>query len=91
MWPPPLGPQVELPMGPRSAALGVEDACGHPHWGRRWSSLWGHETPYGLWRTHAGTPLDDDDGDDDADDADDDDDDDDGDVDDDDDDDGGGG
>eukprot|EP00959_Pyramimonas_sp_CCMP1952_P151482 3169518-Pyramimonas_sp.AAC.1 len=26
MWPPPMGPQVEFPMGPRSAVLGVEDA-----------------------------------------------------------------
>eukprot|EP00959_Pyramimonas_sp_CCMP1952_P146356 3063841-Pyramimonas_sp.AAC.1 len=28
MWPPPLRPQAELPIGPRSAVLGVADACG---------------------------------------------------------------
>eukprot|EP00959_Pyramimonas_sp_CCMP1952_P345710 7239900-Pyramimonas_sp.AAC.1 len=39
MWPPALGLWVKLPMGPRRAVLlGVADACGHPHWGRRWSS-----------------------------------------------------
>ena len=38
------GPSVELPMGPRNAVLGGGDACEHPHWGLRWSSLWGHET-----------------------------------------------
>eukprot|EP00959_Pyramimonas_sp_CCMP1952_P084307 1763410-Pyramimonas_sp.AAC.1 len=27
---PPLGPSVELPMGPRRAALCVADACGTP-------------------------------------------------------------
>eukprot|EP00959_Pyramimonas_sp_CCMP1952_P382593 8016862-Pyramimonas_sp.AAC.1 len=27
-WPPPLGPSVELPVGPRTAALCVADACG---------------------------------------------------------------
>eukprot|EP00959_Pyramimonas_sp_CCMP1952_P223798 4679487-Pyramimonas_sp.AAC.1 len=27
VWPPTLGPYVELPMGPRSAELGVADAC----------------------------------------------------------------
>ena len=35
-------------MGPRSAVLGVADACGHLHWGPRWSSLWGHETCEGC-------------------------------------------
>eukprot|EP00959_Pyramimonas_sp_CCMP1952_P153556 3212983-Pyramimonas_sp.AAC.1 len=28
--PPPVGPSVELPMGPQSAVLGVADACGTP-------------------------------------------------------------
>ena len=44
-------------MRPRNVVLGVADACGHPHWGLRWSSLWGHETLYWVWRTHAGTPT----------------------------------
>eukprot|EP00959_Pyramimonas_sp_CCMP1952_P115825 2421743-Pyramimonas_sp.AAC.1 len=39
-----LGPPMELLMGQRNAVLSVADACGHPHWGLRWSSLWGHET-----------------------------------------------
>eukprot|EP00959_Pyramimonas_sp_CCMP1952_P373884 7830105-Pyramimonas_sp.AAC.1 len=43
-------------MGPRSAALGVADACGHPYWDLRWSSQWGHEAPYWVWRTHVATP-----------------------------------
>ena len=30
-------------MGPRNAVLCGGDACGHPHWSLRWSSLWGHE------------------------------------------------
>eukprot|EP00959_Pyramimonas_sp_CCMP1952_P065150 1360124-Pyramimonas_sp.AAC.1 len=30
---PPLWPAVELPVGPRNAALGGGTACGHPHWG----------------------------------------------------------
>eukprot|EP00959_Pyramimonas_sp_CCMP1952_P217239 4543451-Pyramimonas_sp.AAC.1 len=38
---PPLGPSVERPMWPRNAALGGGTACGHPHWGLRWSSLMG--------------------------------------------------
>ena len=43
----PLGPSVELPMGPRTVR-GVSrnepgDAFGPCHWGLRWSSLWGHE------------------------------------------------
>eukprot|EP00959_Pyramimonas_sp_CCMP1952_P325622 6815201-Pyramimonas_sp.AAC.1 len=53
----PLGPSVKLPMGPRNVLLGVADACGHPHWGFRWSSQWGHETLYWVWRTHAGPPT----------------------------------
>eukprot|EP00959_Pyramimonas_sp_CCMP1952_P309167 6469969-Pyramimonas_sp.AAC.1 len=55
MWPPPLGPQVEFPMGSRRAVLIVADACGHPQWGCRWSSLWGNETLYWVWQTHAAT------------------------------------
>merc|ERR1712147_225645 len=49
-----LGPSVELPMGPRNPVLGVRDACGRQHWGLRWSSLWGHETLYWAFGTHAG-------------------------------------
>eukprot|EP00959_Pyramimonas_sp_CCMP1952_P176440 3687317-Pyramimonas_sp.AAC.1 len=44
MWTPPLGPHVELPMGPRSAVLGGGDRCGHRHWGLKWSSV---ELPMG--------------------------------------------
>ena len=40
----PLGPSVELPMGPRNDVPGGGDACGLHHWDLRWSSLWGHET-----------------------------------------------
>merc|ERR1712091_640988 len=57
MWTPPLGPSVELPMGPRNAVLGGGDACGHPHLGHRWSSLWGHETLSWVGETHADTPT----------------------------------
>eukprot|EP00959_Pyramimonas_sp_CCMP1952_P435788 9125625-Pyramimonas_sp.AAC.1 len=56
MQPPPPGPSVERPMGPRSAVLGVGNACGHPHWGLWWSSVWGHETLCWAWETHA-APL----------------------------------
>eukprot|EP00959_Pyramimonas_sp_CCMP1952_P202264 4229504-Pyramimonas_sp.AAC.1 len=48
---------MELPMRPRDAVLGVADACGHPYWGSRWSSLWGHERLYWVWRTHLATPT----------------------------------
>eukprot|EP00959_Pyramimonas_sp_CCMP1952_P363222 7606307-Pyramimonas_sp.AAC.1 len=34
----PLGPSVELPMGPRNAVLGGGDACGLRYWDRQWSS-----------------------------------------------------
>eukprot|EP00959_Pyramimonas_sp_CCMP1952_P212173 4439899-Pyramimonas_sp.AAC.1 len=51
---PPLGPSVKLPLSPRNAVLGVADAYGHPRWDLRWSSLWGHEALYWVWRTHAG-------------------------------------
>jgi len=48
----PLGPSVELPMGPRNARgvcrNGRGDACGHLHWGLRWSSQWGHEAREGC-------------------------------------------
>eukprot|EP00959_Pyramimonas_sp_CCMP1952_P034592 725165-Pyramimonas_sp.AAC.1 len=40
----PLGPSLELPMGPRNAALRGGTARESSHWGLRWSSLWGHET-----------------------------------------------
>eukprot|EP00959_Pyramimonas_sp_CCMP1952_P361645 7573944-Pyramimonas_sp.AAC.1 len=36
---PPLGPSVELPMGPRNASLGGGPACEHRQWGLRWGSL----------------------------------------------------
>eukprot|EP00959_Pyramimonas_sp_CCMP1952_P328344 6874245-Pyramimonas_sp.AAC.1 len=39
----PLGPSLELPMGPRRAVLGVGDACGLRFWDFRWSSVWGHD------------------------------------------------
>eukprot|EP00959_Pyramimonas_sp_CCMP1952_P262905 5497466-Pyramimonas_sp.AAC.1 len=39
----PLGPSVELPMGPRSAVMGGVDACGSRQWSLRWSPQWGHE------------------------------------------------
>eukprot|EP00959_Pyramimonas_sp_CCMP1952_P254340 5312775-Pyramimonas_sp.AAC.1 len=52
-----MEPYVELPIGPRSAALGVADACGHPHWGLGWRSLWGHQTLYWVWRAHVITPA----------------------------------
>eukprot|EP00959_Pyramimonas_sp_CCMP1952_P392400 8222690-Pyramimonas_sp.AAC.1 len=42
----PLGPSLELPMGPLNAVLGKRDACENRHWGLRWSPLWGHETLY---------------------------------------------
>eukprot|EP00959_Pyramimonas_sp_CCMP1952_P402897 8442748-Pyramimonas_sp.AAC.1 len=56
MWPPPLGPSVELLIGPRNAVLGVADACGNPRWGFRWRFLWGHEALRGAWRAHVATP-----------------------------------
>ena len=49
----PLGPSVELPLGPRNAVLGGGDACGLRHWDLRWSSLWGHETLSWMGETHA--------------------------------------
>ena len=30
------------------ADMGGADACGHRHWGLRWSSQWGHETCEGC-------------------------------------------
>ena len=54
---PPLGPSVELPMGPRNAVLGGGDACAPPYLDLRWSSLWVHETLCWVWRAHAGTPT----------------------------------
>eukprot|EP00959_Pyramimonas_sp_CCMP1952_P004794 100636-Pyramimonas_sp.AAC.1 len=53
---PPVGPSVELPMGPRIAALGEGTACEHPQWGLRWSSRWGHETLPWMKEPHANTP-----------------------------------
>eukprot|EP00959_Pyramimonas_sp_CCMP1952_P462862 9483936-Pyramimonas_sp.AAC.1 len=42
-----MGPYVELPMVPRSAVMGVADACGHPHWGPG-------EAPYGATKRCTG-------------------------------------
>eukprot|EP00959_Pyramimonas_sp_CCMP1952_P125967 2634136-Pyramimonas_sp.AAC.1 len=56
MWPPPLGPQMGVLMTPQNAVLAVAHTCGHPHWGLRWSSVWGHEAPYLVWRTHVAIP-----------------------------------
>eukprot|EP00959_Pyramimonas_sp_CCMP1952_P371023 7770276-Pyramimonas_sp.AAC.1 len=51
---PPLGPSLELPLGPRTAALGGGDACMCIHWGLPLNSLWGHEALYSVGGTHAG-------------------------------------
>eukprot|EP00959_Pyramimonas_sp_CCMP1952_P212060 4437923-Pyramimonas_sp.AAC.1 len=48
----PLGPSVELPMGPRSAVLTGGNACEQRHWGVRWSSLWRHEALYWVGEMH---------------------------------------
>ena len=56
---PPLGPSVELPMGPRNAVLGAGDACEFRHWDLRWGSLWGHETLHWAQETHASSAGDD--------------------------------
>eukprot|EP00959_Pyramimonas_sp_CCMP1952_P282615 5906967-Pyramimonas_sp.AAC.1 len=45
---------METLLGPRSVVLGVGNGCGLRHWDHRWSSLWGHETLYWVWETHAG-------------------------------------
>eukprot|EP00959_Pyramimonas_sp_CCMP1952_P151169 3163568-Pyramimonas_sp.AAC.1 len=49
---------MELPMGPRSAVLGVADACGHTQWGLRWSSFGATKccTSCGgrMWYPHGG-------------------------------------
>eukprot|EP00959_Pyramimonas_sp_CCMP1952_P176998 3699442-Pyramimonas_sp.AAC.1 len=42
-------------MWPRSAVLDGGDACGHRHWGLRWSSLCGHEALCWVGETHVGT------------------------------------
>eukprot|EP00959_Pyramimonas_sp_CCMP1952_P028833 604748-Pyramimonas_sp.AAC.1 len=44
-------------MGPQNAVLGVAGACGHPHWGLRWTPLFGNETVQLVWRTHVATPT----------------------------------
>eukprot|EP00959_Pyramimonas_sp_CCMP1952_P170193 3555531-Pyramimonas_sp.AAC.1 len=49
----PLGPSVELPMGPRNAALGGGTACELRHWDLRWGPFWGHETLYWAGGPHA--------------------------------------
>eukprot|EP00959_Pyramimonas_sp_CCMP1952_P113486 2371999-Pyramimonas_sp.AAC.1 len=50
---PPFGTSVELPMGPRSAALGGGDARERRRCSLRWSSLWGHEQLYWVEEMHA--------------------------------------
>eukprot|EP00959_Pyramimonas_sp_CCMP1952_P011540 242000-Pyramimonas_sp.AAC.1 len=50
---PPLGPSVELPIGPRNAALGARTACEFRHWDLWWSSQWGHETVHWAQEPHA--------------------------------------
>eukprot|EP00959_Pyramimonas_sp_CCMP1952_P285074 5960513-Pyramimonas_sp.AAC.1 len=42
-------------MEPRSAVLGRGDACGHRHWGLRWSSVGGCETLCLVGETHVDT------------------------------------
>eukprot|EP00959_Pyramimonas_sp_CCMP1952_P038450 804612-Pyramimonas_sp.AAC.1 len=49
----PLEPSVELPLGPRSAVLGGEDACEVRHWDLQWSFVWCHETLDCVGQTHA--------------------------------------
>eukprot|EP00959_Pyramimonas_sp_CCMP1952_P380611 7974364-Pyramimonas_sp.AAC.1 len=44
-------------MGPRNAVLGVADACGHLHWSRRWSFLWGHEALYWALEPYVEFPM----------------------------------
>eukprot|EP00959_Pyramimonas_sp_CCMP1952_P103902 2172182-Pyramimonas_sp.AAC.1 len=48
----PLEPSVELPLGPRSTALGGGDAHELRHWDLRWNSLWCHEALYWVGETH---------------------------------------
>eukprot|EP00959_Pyramimonas_sp_CCMP1952_P398551 8351111-Pyramimonas_sp.AAC.1 len=62
----PLGPSVELSMGPR--VRGVREACGRWHWGLQWNSVWRREThagaatgafggdPYGAMKRVRGVP-----------------------------------
>eukprot|EP00959_Pyramimonas_sp_CCMP1952_P385536 8079693-Pyramimonas_sp.AAC.1 len=52
---PPLGPEVEFPMGPRSVVLGWGNSCEHRHRGIGCNSLWGHETLPWVGETHANT------------------------------------
>eukprot|EP00959_Pyramimonas_sp_CCMP1952_P224574 4695857-Pyramimonas_sp.AAC.1 len=53
MRPPSTGVFGGAPYGPRSAVLGVADACTPPILDLRWSSLWGHEMLCWVWGTHA--------------------------------------
>eukprot|EP00959_Pyramimonas_sp_CCMP1952_P467920 9492392-Pyramimonas_sp.AAC.1 len=46
-----------LLMGPRNAALDGGTACRHPHWGLRWSSLWGYEALPWVEDRHVDTPA----------------------------------
>ena len=40
----PYGATNRLRGVPKWGSMSGADACEHPHWGLRWSSLWGHET-----------------------------------------------
>eukprot|EP00959_Pyramimonas_sp_CCMP1952_P269197 5628213-Pyramimonas_sp.AAC.1 len=44
-------------MGLRNAAMGGGTACGHPHWGLQWGSLWGCEALPWVWEPHVDTPT----------------------------------
>eukprot|EP00959_Pyramimonas_sp_CCMP1952_P107246 2242422-Pyramimonas_sp.AAC.1 len=53
----PLGPSLELLLGPRSAVMGGGGACELRLWRLRWSPLWGHETLSWVGERHANTPI----------------------------------
>eukprot|EP00959_Pyramimonas_sp_CCMP1952_P426802 8938969-Pyramimonas_sp.AAC.1 len=53
MWTPPLGPSVELLLGPRNVVLGGGGPCELRHCRLLWSSLRGHETLSWVGETHA--------------------------------------
>eukprot|EP00959_Pyramimonas_sp_CCMP1952_P040062 837515-Pyramimonas_sp.AAC.1 len=57
MQTPSVGLSVELRMGPQYAILAGGDACEHPHWDFRWSSLRGNGTLSGVGETHANAPI----------------------------------
>eukprot|EP00959_Pyramimonas_sp_CCMP1952_P120561 2520943-Pyramimonas_sp.AAC.1 len=53
MQTPPVGPAMELTIGPRSAVLGGGHACGSCHRGLWLGPLWGHGTLHCAGETHA--------------------------------------